>query len=140
MSPLTGKFSDKLEKAARAIAAEKPILHFVGLAQRADVPPDRWDLLASSDQLEPWSIDSIRYIVEKLRQNGFKPADMVRIARIAVLPTDNKLIRRLIESDEPFAEPIPGLHPMDYPDRAYVVWPMRATPAVMVAADSTKIS
>jgi len=129
MSPLSGKFADKLANAASSMAAHKPKLRLVGLAQRESVPPDRWDLLVSSDQLKPGSIDSIRYVVDQLKSSGFKAADMVRIARIVVLPANNKLIKRLIESDEPFAEPIPGLHRTDYCDKMYVIWPRAAVKA-----------
>ena len=109
---------------AKDIAAEKPTLHFFGLVQRAEAPPDRWDRLLSSDQLKPWSMEAIRFVVDHLRQRRLAANEMVRISQIVPLPRDNALIRDLLQHTQIVTGRIRGLHPMDYPEDVVVLWPM----------------
>lgn len=118
------KFLAKLQKVAKDIAAEKPTLHFFGLVHDDEAPPDRWDLLVSSDQLKPWSMEAIRYVVHHLRQKRLAANEMVRISQIVALPRDNVLIRDLLQQTQTVPGRIRGLHPMDYPEDVVVLWPM----------------
>ncbi|HSZ59242.1 MAG TPA: hypothetical protein VK797_26610 [Tepidisphaeraceae bacterium] len=119
MTPPSDKFTDKLRDIAEEIAEEKPELHFLGLVHRTEGPPGDWDLLVSSDQIEPWSIDSIKYVVAHLRRR-LSAAEMTRIATVVALPADNALLTHLSQGGEAY-----GLHPMDQIDRAVVIWPSK---------------
>ena len=89
---------DKLEIVADIIATEKPDLHFFGLVHRLEAP-DRWDLLVSAGQLEPWTLKSLNYVVGRLRK-VLTDEEMVRIARVVAMPKDNEVIRWLSHTDQ----------------------------------------
>ncbi|MFI5380939.1 MAG: hypothetical protein ACHRHE_16700 [Tepidisphaerales bacterium] len=111
----------KLEKVADVVADEKPRLRFFGLVHRITSPWDRWDLLVCSDKLAPRSIEAIRYILEVLKAKKLTREEMIRIARIVVLPRNNELIAALSEDEQLPLGKVYGLHSMDDPDTAVVI-------------------
>jgi hypothetical protein len=125
MSGFSENFVNKLKKVADEVAREKSKLYFFGLVRRDDAPPNRWDLLVSSERLQPWSLEAINYIVEQLKKK-LTADEMIRIARIVVLPRNNSLITDLLKDSQAVAG-VSGsnLHPMDQPDRAMIIWPVR---------------
>jgi hypothetical protein len=122
MSAAQERFINKLKKVAETVAAEKQ-LDFFGLVHHESAPPDLWDLLVSARKLVPWSADAIRYIVGLLRKE-LTDEEMVRIAQVVALPRDNKLVAAL-NNNGFMGGRIPGLHPMDHPDLALVIWPQK---------------
>ena len=124
MTPLSVKLIEKLRKIASDIAQEKPKLHLVGLVHRVDAPPGDWDLLVSSDKLDPWNIDSIKYVVGQLKRR-LRPAEMMSIATVVPLPRNNALVARLIQDDDGLLSSVHGLHPMDRIEQAVVIWPLK---------------
>jgi hypothetical protein len=109
---------EKLGEVAATVAAEKGELYFFGLVHRVDAP-DRWDLLVSSEQLEPWSLKALNYLVERLRK-VLADQEMVEIARIVSLPRDNKVIKRLSQDDQIRLGNL-GVPQDDQFDRAFVI-------------------
>src|SRR6185295_15810955 len=90
---------------------------------REQAPHDRWELLVSSDELEPWSRKAVEYIAKFLKRQ-LTAAEIVRIARIVALPTDSDLVSSLTQDDH-ISTRIRGLHPSDYLEEAIVIWPMK---------------
>jgi hypothetical protein len=88
---------DNLTKVAKDIAKERSKLHFFGVVHPTDAPYDRWDLLVSSDKLTPWSTDSIRYIVGRLKDH-LSSEEMVKIAMVVALPKNNPIIAALLKN------------------------------------------
>jgi hypothetical protein len=121
MTAQSDKLIEKLQKVAQAVEQEKPELHFFGLVHRNDTP-DRWDLLVSSDQLVPWSFAALNYIAGHL-QKILTTEERVRIAQIVALPRNHPLLKDLNEQDQILPGGPGGLHPMDQPDQAIVIWP-----------------
>lgn len=113
---------DKLKRIAAIVDAEKPKLHFFALVHRVDTP-DRWDLLVSSDKLEPWSMEALKYIVGRLKKE-LTAEEMIRISQVVALPPDNKVIASLNENRRIRTGELSFLHPADRFDRAYVIWPL----------------
>jgi hypothetical protein len=114
-------FVKKLSRIAADMAAEKPKLHFFGLVHRADAP-DLWDLLVSSDKLEPWSMQALRYVAARLKK-VLTAEELVKISRIVVLPRKNKAITALTQNPQIRLGEISFLHPADRFDQAVVIWP-----------------
>jgi hypothetical protein len=116
----------KLNAIAPIIDAEKPQLRLLALVHRDNAPHDRWDLLVSSDQLVPWSVEAISYIVGLLKKE-LTVEDMIRIARVVALPTDNALVNDLLAHDSTVPwYPLSALHPMDrFDDPPEVIWPRK---------------
>jgi hypothetical protein len=112
---------EKLKKVAERVNAEKPELHFFALVHRVDAP-DRWDLLVSSDKLEPWSMDALKYIVGHLKK-VLSADEITRIAQVVVLPRDSKVISSLNHNPQVQAGELSFLHPADRFDQAFVIWP-----------------
>jgi hypothetical protein len=109
---------------AATVAREKPVLHFFGIAHAVDGLWDRWDLLVSSDQLEPWRMASLTYIANHLR-NTLQSDDLVRIAHIVALPADNKIIQSLIQDDQITRGKLVSLsHDANF-DQVFVMWPKK---------------
>jgi len=112
---------EKLKKIAENVNAEKPRLHFFALVHRVDAP-DRWDLLVSSDKLEPWSMDALKYVVAHLKKT-LTADEITRISQVVVLPRDSKVISSLNQNPQIQAGELSLLHRADRFDQAYVVWP-----------------
>ncbi len=72
------KLFDKLEEVARIVDRDKPVLHFFGLVHAIDAI-DRWDLLVSSDQLAPWSMEALKYIADLLKKK-LRSEEVINIA------------------------------------------------------------
>lgn len=112
---------DKLKKIAAVVDAEKPKLHFFALVHRVDTP-DRWDLLVSSDKLEPWSMEALKYIVGHLKKE-LTAEEIIRISQVVALPRDNKVIASLNQNRQIRSGELSVLQPADRFDRAYIIWP-----------------
>jgi hypothetical protein len=115
---------DKLKSVARAIADDRPKLHFFGLVHPVEAPNDRWDLLVSSDKLTPWNADSIRYVVNLLNEQ-LSPEEIVKIATVVTLPKDNDVVVALSKGVANSSNGIRGLRPIDDFDGVEVIWPAK---------------
>ena len=91
-------FFDKLHPLADQIDRAKG-LGFFAVVHRANGLYDRWDLLISSPKLKPWSIEALRYIAGLL-QKALTADELVRIARIVVLPPESEVITSLLHDDQ----------------------------------------
>jgi len=118
---------DKLTRVAEEIAADKPELHFFGLVHRAEAP-DRWDLLVSSDQLVPWSMKALNFVVEHLKKI-LTTEEMVQIAQVVALPRDNKIIQSLKRNPRAWHGSLNDARPRI--DEAVVIWPMKESREVI---------
>jgi hypothetical protein len=127
MSESLETLKEKLEGLAEDLNAAKSKLHFLGLVHRVDAP-DRWDLLVSSDQLAPWSMEALRYVSERL-QKILTPEELVQISRVVALPRNYDLIAKLSRNDQQRAGELQFLHPSESFDRAIVIWPANRTQA-----------
>jgi hypothetical protein len=116
------KLAEKLERVAAAVAKEKPTLHFFGLVARPSGPPDHWDLLVSSDQLVPWSLDAIHYLVNRLKK-ALTLSEFVRIARVVALPKDSEFIADLRAGEN--GHRFRRVRPSEVPEQAVIIWPQR---------------
>ncbi len=114
-------FVNKLKKIAVVVARERPTLHFFGLVHRVDAP-DRWDLLVSSDQLAPWSMEALNYLADLLKKE-LTSQELVRIARIVALPQENDVVTSLIQNPQLRSGELSTLPPRDRFDKAVVIWP-----------------
>lgn len=132
MTQLSDKFVKKLQKIAEAVDAEKQ-LYFFGLVQNEAGPPDRWDILVSAKGLAPWRTESIRYIAELLRKR-LTAGELIQISQVVPLPRENKLIAALVQNGHVPTGTIRGLHPMDYPQEAVVIWPAKDSPRAATMA------
>mgnify|MGYP001411273459 CR=1 FL=1 len=121
MSKLSDKLVKKLQKLAAVVDAEKQ-LYFFGLVQTESGPADRWDILVSAKKLAPWSTEAIKYIAELLRKR-LTAAEMIQISQVVALPRDNELIASLRQDGRIGPGRIRGLHPMEHPTEAVVIWP-----------------
>jgi hypothetical protein len=111
---------ERLKKVASIVNAERPKLHFFGLVHPVDAP-DGWDLLVSSDRLEPWSMEALRYIVGRLKK-ALTAKEMVRIAQVVVLPRNHKAIAGLRQNQQIRPGELTFLRPADRFDQAIVIW------------------
>ena len=115
-----------LQKVAEIVADEKPDLHFFALVHPVDGLWDHWDLLVSSDQLQPWSMEARTYIDDYLRKK-LSSEDLVKISRIVALPPDNKIIRSLIDDEQiDLGKLVPLSHDANF-DEVCVLWPKKGS-------------
>ena len=121
MNESLAKLVAKLDKVADVVAEEKPKLRFFGLVHRITSPWDRWDVLVCSDKLVPRSIEAIRYILGVLKAKKLTRAEMIRIARIVVLPRNHELIAALNEDEQLPLGKFYGLRSMEDPDSAVII-------------------
>lgn len=112
---------DKLGSVAARVDKDKG-LYFFAVVHPTDGLHDRWDLLVSSPNLEPWSMDALRY-VSSLLQKALTVGEIVRISRIVVLPRDNQVIASIMANDQVQARRLTSLHDEQF-DRVFLVHPV----------------
>jgi hypothetical protein len=117
-------FFDKLNRLAKVVARERPKLYFFGLVHRIEAPHDRWDLLLSSEKLEPWSMDALKYVAAHLKEE-LTDEEIIRISQIVALPKDHPVILALSKNGDHVPGDIDGLRPADDFDQIYVLWPAK---------------
>lgn len=120
MSALPEKFVKKLKRVAQTIDSEK-LLYFFAAVHHDLLPPNRWDVLVSAKGLVPWSIEAIDYVGGLLKKE-LTSQEFIQIAQVVALPRDNELIASLSSSGEVPEGAVRGLHPLDRPDEAVVIW------------------
>lgn len=112
---------DKLESIAARVDKERGLYFFAAVHPTGGLH-DRWDLLVSSPNLKPWSMDALRY-VSGLLQKALTVADIVRIARINVLPRENEVIASIMDNDQVKARRLTALNDEQF-DRVFLVHPV----------------
>src|SRR5690349_18673258 len=113
-------FLQNLKRVAAALDRGRGPLAVLAIVHRIGAP-DRWDLIVSSAGLQPWTMDALNYTNKHL-QRELTSEQMIRIARIVVLPADNEVVGWLLElSDSGLGVLSNGLS--DRFDNALVVWP-----------------
>jgi hypothetical protein len=123
----------KLKKVATKLAADKPKLYLFALVHRVEAPADRWDLLVSSDQLEPWSMGSLKYVVGLLKK-ALTIEEIVRISQVVALPPTNEIVTSLSGNSQTEPGDISDLHPTHRFDRRFVIWPLSEISHAVVGA------
>jgi hypothetical protein len=114
---------DKLEAVARKLDEDKPKLHLFALVHRVDAPEDRWDLLVSSDQLAPWSMEALKYIADLLK-GALTTGEIIKISQVVALPPTNELVTSLAQNAQADPGDISNLRPTDRFDHRFVIWPL----------------
>jgi hypothetical protein len=110
----------KLELVATRVEREKG-LYLLAVVHPVGGLHDRWDLLICSPELEPWSTDAMRYMAALL-QDVLRVEDIVRIARIVVLPRDNDVVAALLSNDQIQPGKLTDPHDERF-DRVFLVLP-----------------
>jgi hypothetical protein len=89
------KLAAKIREVERDIAEEKGPLNLFAFFEREDIY-DRWDVVVSA----PWANfdhDTFGYVPDVLKRH-LTPAEMVRLARIVILPAGEDPVKALTES------------------------------------------
>ncbi len=121
---MNATIKEKLSELAEKIAKAKRPLHFMALVHRENMA-DRWDLLISSDQLSPWSLDAIRYVDSELKKT-LTSEEGLTIATIVPLAKDNEIVvQALKHGNVPPPVLVDGLHPSDYYNQWVLLWPKK---------------
>ena len=124
-------FAQKLEKVAQVIAGEQPRLDLFAVVPFSKLP-DRWDLVISSDTLGQENPDRFRYIVARLKKE-LTVKEMVKISRVAFLPSDDPLIVSLLARSNGQLD-LGESFPDDDFERATVLWPTKRVPSMATTA------